>query len=65
MWQSGSGAGISTVAEMVAHIRAGNRVYVTDRQSAVEVTVVAGPPPFLRTVANGRYTDNLLALPRC
>ncbi|HYO69307.1 MAG TPA: DUF3892 domain-containing protein [Archangium sp.] len=30
----------------------------------VKVDVVRTTPPYLRTIANGRYTDNLLSLPR-
>ena len=38
--------------------------YVTDGSSTVEVGVVHARPPFIRTYADGRWTDNLLALPR-
>ncbi|KFA90302.1 DUF3892 domain-containing protein [Archangium violaceum] len=30
----------------------------------VKVDVVRTNPPYLRTIANGRHTDNLLSLPR-
>jgi hypothetical protein len=43
----------------------GNSIYVADRQGSVEIGVVKGTPPYLRTHADGRYTDNLLALPQC
>lgn len=42
----------------------GNQAWVADHEGKVEVLVVDGNPPYLRTYADGRYTDNLLALPR-
>jgi hypothetical protein len=42
----------------------GNSLYVMDGRAMVEVNVVDGDPPYLRTRADGRWTDNLLALPR-
>ncbi|WP_408387335.1 DUF3892 domain-containing protein [Paraburkholderia sediminicola] len=44
---------------------AGNSLYIADRQGTVEINVVNDIPPYLRTRADGRYTDNLLALPAC
>lgn len=44
---------------------AGNSLFVADQRGTVEVGVVDGNPPYLRTYADGRYTDNLLALPSC
>ena len=43
----------------------GNSLFVSDQRGSVEVGIVAGTPPYLRTYADGRYTDNLLALPQC
>ena len=37
---------------------------VTDGTNTVEVGVVKGARPYLRTHADGTWTDNLLALPR-
>ena len=37
---------------------------VTDGTATVDVGVVDGNPPYLRTYADGRWTNNLLALPR-
>jgi Protein of unknown function (DUF3892) len=55
----------SSRATMVDWIANKNGVAkVTDGKSAVEVRVVQGTPPYLRTRANNRWTDNLLALPR-
>jgi Protein of unknown function (DUF3892) len=54
----------STRAQMVEWINQGGDARVTDGVREVVVRVVAGNPPYLRTVADGVYTDNLLALPR-
>jgi hypothetical protein len=42
----------------------GVRAYVGDGRGWVAVGVVTTNPPYLRTHADGRPTDNLLALPR-
>jgi catechol-2,3-dioxygenase len=42
----------------------GNRAVVQSGQRQVEVGVVDANPPYLRTYADGVWTDNLLALPR-
>ncbi len=42
----------------------GNQMYVAGETGAVEVRVVRANPPYLRTVADNTYTDNLLWLPR-
>ena len=43
----------------------GNSLYVMDGRCMVEVIVVEeGEPPYLRTRADGRWTDNLLGLPQ-
>jgi hypothetical protein len=42
----------------------GNKLWVAGETGAVEVKVVNANPPYLRTVADNSYTDNLLALPR-
>lgn len=56
--------GASTRAEMVTFIRAkGGQVYVTDGSNTIPVGVVDASPPFIRTYADGKWTDNLLALP--
>lgn len=53
-----------TREQAVDWINHGNRAYVTDGQRTVEVGVVKANPPYLRTHADGKWTDNLLALPR-
>ncbi|WNG39633.1 DUF3892 domain-containing protein [Archangium violaceum] len=65
-WQeSGSlTTGQNSRAEMVAWIDKGGEARVKDGASSVLVEVVRTNPPHLRTKANGRYTDNLLSLPR-
>lgn len=65
-WQDpGNGtADVSTREAMVAWIRKGNRAFVTDGRNTVDVLVVNAHPPYLRTYADGKWTDNLLALPR-
>lgn len=42
----------------------GNKMYVAGETGPAEVRVVNANPPYLRTVADNSYTDNLLALPR-
>ena len=57
--------GQSTREAVVAWIRDQNGVArVTDGQREVNVGVVDATPPYLRTYADGVWTDNLLALPR-
>ena len=56
--------GASSRAVMVEWIDGGGSAKVSDGQTTVEVRVVRGPPAYLRTYANGRWSDNLLALPR-
>lgn len=57
--------GISTVAAVVEWLRAcGGVAKVRDEYGEVDVGVVNADPPYLRTYANGKWTDNLLSLPR-
>lgn len=42
----------------------GHRLWVASEDGPVEVRVVDASPPYLRTVRDNSYTDNLLALPR-
>lgn len=55
--------GSFTVQAFVAFINKGGIAKVTDGKKTVDVVVVNSTPPYLRTVADGYYTDNLLALP--
>lgn len=54
----------STRQQMVDWINQGGDARVRDSQGSVQVGVVDANPPYLRTYADGRYTDNLLSLPR-
>jgi catechol-2,3-dioxygenase len=56
--------GKSSRATMVAWIDAGGDARVKDNRGEVQVKVVRATPPYLRTYADNRPTDNLLALPR-
>lgn len=51
-------------ATAVDWLRKGNKLYVAGDSGPVDVRVVDANPPYLRTVADNSYTDNLLALPR-
>ena len=56
--------GQSTREQMVEWIRAGNYAFVSDGVRKVQVRVVNAHPPYIRTWADGVWSDNLLALPR-
>ncbi len=56
--------GESSREALVKWIREGGDARVKDARGEVAVAVVDAVPPYVRTVADGRYTDNLLALPR-
>lgn len=51
-------------AGMVDWIRKGGDARVTDGTRTVQIAVVNATPPYIRTHADGVWTDNLLALPR-
>ncbi|MGD0447482.1 MAG: DUF3892 domain-containing protein [Candidatus Dormibacteria bacterium] len=53
-----------SMARSIAWLREGNKLFVAGDKGPAEVRVVDATPPHLRTVADGNYTDNLLALPR-
>lgn len=65
-WLDSANSTSSTMskADAVAWIRRGNRMWVAAEDGPVEVLVVDANPPYLRTVRDNTYTDNLLALPR-
>ena len=58
------GTGKNSRQEMVDWIDKGGIAKVTDRQNTVDVRVYQTTPPHIQTVADGKWTDNLLALPR-
>jgi hypothetical protein len=55
--------GSSTREDMVKWIHGGGKAWVRGAGVSAQVLVVQAHPPYLRTWADGRYTDNLLALP--
>ena len=57
-------SGESTRATMVDWINDGGDARVQGDYGDVKVRVVDASPPYIRTHANGVWTDNLLALPR-
>ncbi|MEU6339818.1 DUF3892 domain-containing protein [Streptomyces sp. NPDC046977] len=67
-WENpGTGnTGQNTKAQMVNWLDEGgdHKAGVRNGTSSVPVGVVHATPPYLRTHANGIWTDNLLALPR-
>jgi hypothetical protein len=63
-WQDGATVRTCSRAEMIKWIYQGNKAFVTDGVRTVEVLVVDASPPYLRTFADGRWTNNLIALPR-
>jgi hypothetical protein len=58
--------GQNTKAEMVAWLRksTANKAYVCGGGHLAPVKVVNASPPYIRSHADGVWTDNLLALPR-
>lgn len=60
-----SKVGQSTREQMVTYIRGQKGVVkVTDGKNTVDVGVYETDPPHIQTHADGKWTDNLLALPR-
>jgi uncharacterized protein DUF3892 len=57
--------GESSRSTMVDWLRKdGNRAYVCDGRSIVDIGVVEANPPYIRTYADKKWTNNLLSLPR-
>lgn len=57
--------GSNTVAQMVDFIEnKKGKVKVTDGRNTVDVGVVKETPKYIRTYADGVWSDNLLSLPR-
>lgn len=56
--------GKTTVSDMVKWLNGKGVAKVSDGTNTVNVAVVDGNPPFIRTHADGKWTNNLLALPR-
>lgn len=53
-----------TREQAIGYLLGGNKLWVASDTGAVEVLVVDANPRYIRTVADNKYTDNLLALPR-
>lgn len=62
-WSQPGQTGDSTRAAMVEFVNNGNSVLVRGNPDA-QVGVVKATPPYLRTHADGVWTNNLLSLPR-
>lgn len=55
--------GSSDKRTLVAWIEDGNKAYVGSGSNRVDVLVVNASPKYLRTYADGRWTNNLTSLP--
>lgn len=62
-WRQDTDTNKCATHEMIEWLRKGNSAYVSDGVKTVEVQEYKANPPYLRTVADGRWTNNLLALP--
>jgi hypothetical protein len=56
-------SGYKTRAQMVQFVEGGGDARVANGSSYVKVGVVNATPKYIRTYADGKWTDNLLALP--
>ena len=70
MWETPARGGTGHVKQVVASIEAKtNTFFVRDpksgRRADIGVVRAAGHAPFLRTYADGYWSDNLLALNQC
>jgi len=55
----------STREQIIEWLRqSGSKAYVWDGKRSVDVRIAEATPPYIRTYADGVWTDNLLALPR-
>jgi hypothetical protein len=68
LWQSASSYGVSTREALVDWLNAGNqnRAVVEGQEERVPLLVVEAPghAPYVRTYADGAWTDHLLGLQR-
>jgi len=62
--ESSMQSGIASTQVIIDFIRKDNVVMVSDGTRRVRVHVVDAPRPYIQTYADGRWTDNLLALPK-
>lgn len=63
-WRQGADIGTFSRSGLVDWIRSGNSAYVDASPRRVEILVVEDNPPYVRTAADGFYTNNLISLPR-
>ena len=63
-WVDADTTNTATRQQMVDFINRGGQAWVADGRGSVRVMVIQTSPPHIRTVADGRPTDNLLSLPR-
>lgn len=63
-WKQDQESNTATTHQMIDWINKGNKAYVSDGMFSVPVLVVDANPPYLRTYADNRWTNNLLALPK-
>ena len=66
----GSAYGLESVGQVVLKINLGVSYHVDDSVTGKSVAVevvnnIAELRPYIRTLSNGRWTDNLLSLPTC
>ncbi len=59
--------GMTSRQTMVDWLKKGGQTYVKDNFGSIhcEVQISVNGTEFLQTYRDGRYTDNLLSLPRC
>jgi hypothetical protein len=64
---TGGGGWVWTREQVIQSINNGtNTFFVLENNRRADVAVINGPNgPYLRTHADGNWTDNLLALPEC
>lgn len=53
-----------TKQQAVEWVNEGHKLYVAGDEGPVSVHVVKADPPYLRTAADGSWTNNLVSLPR-
>lgn len=63
-WVMDDKSNIATKETMIEWINEGNQAFVSDSSGIIEVLVVHAQPPYLRTYADGRWSNNLLSLPQ-
>lgn len=59
-----STSNLMSVEQTIDYLRSGNTLVVAGADRYALVQVVEADTPYIRTVADGAWTDNLLSLPR-